>query len=50
MARAFMTVGAWTMLSRVLGFGRDILIALFLGAGPAADAFLVAFALPNLFR
>lgn len=50
MARAFMTVGAWTMLSRVLGFGRDILIALFLGAGPAADAFLVAFALPNMFR
>ncbi|MSU89554.1 murein biosynthesis integral membrane protein MurJ [Rhodobacteraceae bacterium 2CG4] len=50
MARAFMTVGAWTLLSRVLGFGRDILIALFLGAGPAADAFLVAFALPNMFR
>ncbi len=47
---AFMTVGAWTMLSRVLGFVRDIMIATFLGAGPVAEAFLVAFALPNMFR
>ncbi|MEO1313068.1 MAG: murein biosynthesis integral membrane protein MurJ [Pseudomonadota bacterium] len=47
---AFMTVGAWTMLSRILGFVRDILIAAFLGAGPVAQAFLVAFALPNMFR
>ncbi|MEM9230996.1 MAG: murein biosynthesis integral membrane protein MurJ [Pseudomonadota bacterium] len=47
---AFMTVGAWTMLSRVLGFVRDILIAAFLGTGPMAEAFLVAFALPNMFR
>ena len=44
------TVGLWTMLSRVLGFARDIMIAAFMGAGPAAEAFLVAFALPNMFR
>ena len=46
----FLTVGMWTLLSRVLGFVRDILIAGFLGAGPVAEAFLVAFALPNMFR
>ncbi|WP_316013879.1 murein biosynthesis integral membrane protein MurJ [Roseobacter sp. HKCCA0434] len=47
---AFVTVGGWTLLSRLLGFARDILIAAFLGAGPVAEAFLVAFALPNMFR
>ncbi|MEL6644411.1 MAG: murein biosynthesis integral membrane protein MurJ [Pseudomonadota bacterium] len=47
---AFFTVGAWTMASRILGFVRDIMIAAFLGAGPAAEAFLIAFSLPNLFR
>ncbi|SFG47343.1 putative peptidoglycan lipid II flippase [Palleronia marisminoris] len=46
----FMTVGVWTLASRVLGFVRDIMIAAFLGAGPVAEAFLVAFALPNMFR
>lgn len=46
----FMTVGAWTMLSRVLGFLRDIVIAATLGAGPVAEAFFVAFTLPNMFR
>lgn len=46
----FLTVGLWTLLSRVLGFARDILIAGYLGAGPVAEAFLVAFSLPNLFR
>ena len=46
----FLTVGVWTLLSRVLGFVRDILIAAFLGAGPVAEAFLIAFALPNMFR
>ena len=45
-----LTVGAWTMLSRILGFIRDILIAAWLGTGPVAEAFLVAFALPNMFR
>lgn len=44
------TVGIWTLLSRVLGFVRDILITAFLGAGPVAEAFLIAFALPNMFR
>ncbi len=47
---AFMTVGVWTLASRVLGFVRDILIAAFLGTGPVAEAFLIAFALPNMFR
>ncbi|MDJ0629295.1 MAG: murein biosynthesis integral membrane protein MurJ [Rhodobacter sp.] len=46
----FFTVGVWTMASRVLGFVRDILIVAFLGAGPVAEAFLIAFALPNMFR
>jgi putative peptidoglycan lipid II flippase len=48
--RSFLTVGVWTMASRVLGFVRDILIAAYLGAGPAAEAFVVAFSLPNMFR
>lgn len=46
----FFTVGFWTMGSRILGFMRDILIAAFMGAGPVAEAFLIAFALPNMFR
>jgi len=50
LVRNFATVGAMTALSRVLGFVRDILIAASLGAGPVADAFFVAFKLPNLFR
>ncbi|NNK77708.1 MAG: murein biosynthesis integral membrane protein MurJ [Litoreibacter sp.] len=48
--RGFATVGSWTLLSRVLGFVRDVLIAGFLGAGPVAEAFLIAFSLPNMFR
>ncbi len=44
------TVGGLTMVSRVLGFARDILIAQALGAGMVADAFFVAFKLPNFFR
>ena len=48
--RSIATVGGYTMISRVLGFVRDILIAAFLGAGPVADAFFVAFKLPNFFR
>jgi putative peptidoglycan lipid II flippase len=50
MARGFLTVGAWTGMSRVLGFIRDVMIAGLLGAGPVADAFFVAFRLPNMFR
>ncbi|GIX13772.1 MAG: putative lipid II flippase MurJ [Paracoccaceae bacterium] len=46
----FLTVGGWTLASRILGFLRDILIAAALGAGPVAQAFVVAFTLPNLFR
>ncbi|MEM0935887.1 MAG: murein biosynthesis integral membrane protein MurJ [Pseudomonadota bacterium] len=46
----FLTVGAWTMLSRIFGFARDILIAAKLGDGPVAEAFVVAFSLPNMFR
>ncbi len=48
--RGFFTVGLWTMASRVLGFLRDIVIAATLGAGPVAEAFFVAFTLPNMFR
>lgn len=50
MLRGVLTVGGWTMVSRILGFARDILIAATLGAGPIADAFFVALKLPNLFR
>jgi putative peptidoglycan lipid II flippase len=48
--RGFVTVGAWTMLSRLAGFARDMMMAAYLGAGPVAEAFLVAFSLPNMFR
>jgi len=40
----------YTLLSRILGYARDILIAVFLGASMLADAFFVAFRLPNTFR
>ena len=40
----------FTIISRLLGYVRDILIAVFLGAGPLADAFFVAFRIPNTFR
>lgn len=45
-----LTVGGFTLLSRVTGFIRDIILAAVLGAGPAADAFFVALRLPNHFR
>ena len=48
--RSFATVGGYTGLSRILGFIRDILFADILGTGPVADAFFVAFRLPNMFR
>ncbi|WP_120498390.1 murein biosynthesis integral membrane protein MurJ [Kiloniella sp. EL199] len=50
LVRNLATVSGFTGLSRILGFARDILVAAFLGAGPIADAFFVAFRLPNLFR
>jgi putative peptidoglycan lipid II flippase len=48
--RSVATVGGYTMISRVLGFLREMLTAAFLGAGPLADAFFVALRLPNMFR
>ena len=50
MMRGFFTVGFWTLVSRVMGFLRDVLIAGALGASPVAEAFFLAFSLPNLFR
>ena len=44
------TFSFYTIISRLLGYLRDVLIALFLGAGPVADAFFVAFRIPNTFR
>ena len=49
LARIF-TVGGFTLLSRLTGFARDIMLAAILGAGPIADAFFVALRLPNHFR
>lgn len=48
--RSVATIGGYTLLSRILGFARDVLVAAFVGAGPVADAFFVAFKFPNLFR
>lgn len=50
MLRGILTVGGWTLISRVLGFARDMLIAALTGTGPVSDAFFVALKLPNLFR
>ena len=44
------TFSFFTLISRLTGYLRDILIAIFLGAGPIADAFFVAFRIPNTFR
>ena len=44
------TFSFFTIISRILGYIRDILIAIFLGSGPLADAFFVAFRIPNTFR
>jgi putative peptidoglycan lipid II flippase len=50
LVRGFVTVGGWTLASRLLGFLRDVMMAAYLGAGPVAEAFLIAFSLPNMFR
>src|SRR5262245_38367436 len=50
LARDVTTVGGATLMSRVLGFLRDVLIAAVLGAGTLADAFFIALQIPNLFR
>ena len=44
------TFGFYTIISRLLGYLRDVLIAIFLGASFVADAFFVAFRIPNTFR
>ena len=46
----FMTVGFWTLASRVLGVVREIFILAYIGPGPVMDAFVAAFRLPNMFR
>ncbi|MCA8879904.1 MAG: murein biosynthesis integral membrane protein MurJ [Rhodobacteraceae bacterium] len=46
----FVTVGGWTLLSRVLGFIRDAMIVALLGTGTEYSAYIVAFTLPNMFR
>ena len=48
--RSFFTVSFYTFLSRILGFLRDIFIARYLGSTVIADAFFVAFRIPNFFR
>src|SRR4030081_1247181 len=50
MIRSFLTVSTGTLASRLLGFARDSMMAALLGAGPVADAFLVAFQLVNVVR
>ena len=44
------TFSFYTLISRILGYLRDLLLAIYLGAGPVADAFFVAFRIPNTFR
>ncbi|MGA0540007.1 murein biosynthesis integral membrane protein MurJ [Neotabrizicola sp. VNH66] len=46
----FLTVGMWTLLSRIVGFVRDAMVAAWLGSGPVAEAFYIAQSLPNMFR
>ena len=50
MMSGFFTVGVWTLLSRVLGFLREVLLLSLIGPGPVMDAFVAAFRLPNMFR
>ena len=49
-AKAIATIGGWTVLSRITGLLREMLVARYLGAGLVADAFFVAFRFPNMFR
>jgi len=48
--RALGSIGSATLVSRVVGFVRDIVVALVFGAGPVTDAFFVAFRIPNILR
>ncbi len=47
---SFFTVSMWTLGSRVMGFVREIMFASFFGSSATAEAFQIAFALPNMFR
>jgi putative peptidoglycan lipid II flippase len=48
--RSSAVVSAMTMLSRILGMVRDIVVAGYFGSSPAADAFFIAFKIPNFLR
>lgn len=50
LSKSIATFGGFTLVSRITGFARDMILANFLGAGMVSDAFFVAFKLPNLFR
>src|SRR5215213_10897857 len=50
MFRKILSVGGWTLVSRLTGFIRDVVIAAIMGVGPIADAFVVASRIPNHFR
>jgi putative peptidoglycan lipid II flippase len=50
MLKHILSVGGWTLVSRVTGFFRDVMLAAVMGLGPVADAFVVALRLPNHFR
>ena len=50
LVRKFATVGSGTMLSRIFGFAREMMMAAALGTGPVAEAFYAAFQFPNTFR
>ena len=50
MIRNTLVLGGWTLVSRGAGLVRELMMAAYLGAGPVADAFNVAFSLPNMFR
>ena len=50
LTKSVITVGSWTLISRILGMVREVLLSTFIGAGPLLDAFVAAFRLPNIFR
>ncbi|MDB4096112.1 murein biosynthesis integral membrane protein MurJ [Amylibacter sp.] len=50
MIKYFLTVSGWTLISRIAGLIRDLMMAAYLGTGVIAEAFQAAFSLPNLFR
>ena len=50
MFRKILSVGGWTLVSRLTGFIRDVVLAAIMGVGPVADAFVVALRIPNHFR